>query len=83
MPRSEQYVVPPVDFILVSSGVPASNSNLSENTRGLLVGAAGTLNVTMRNGEERNGVPFFAGTNPGFFAIVRSGGTAENIWEIT
>ena len=80
--RSEQLVVPPVDFVLVSTAAPASDITLPEGCRGLLIGTAGTLNVTMQNGSQRNGLPFLQGQNPGFFATVRTGGTAANIWAI-
>ena len=75
-------VLPPSDFILVSAAAPASDIALPPNCRGLLVGTAGNLNVTMQNGAMRNGVPVFQGQNPGFFQTVRSGGTAANIWAI-
>lgn len=80
--RAEQYVIPPVDFTLVASGTVSTNTTLPAGCRGLLIGQAGTLNVTMENGSELDAMPFFQGQNPGFFGIVRSGGTAENIWAI-
>lgn len=83
MAHYEQYVTPPRDFILVSSGAPASDVTLPANCRGLLVGGAGSLNVTMtETGENRNDLPFVQGQNPGFFSQVRSGGTATDIWAI-
>lgn len=75
-------VLPPSDLILVNAGIPDSDVTLPRGCRGLLVETGGTLNVTMKNGQERDGVPFFAGQNPGFFIAVRSGGDAENIWAI-
>ncbi len=72
----------PNDLVLVDAGVPSGTTVLNENCRGLLVGTAGSLNVTFANGEQRNGVPFQAGINPGRFGEVRSGGTAENIWQV-
>ncbi len=75
-------VIPPVDFVLVSAGAPSSDVTLPNNCRGLLVGATGTINVTMANGERRDNLPIFQGQNPGRFAIVHGGGNAENIWAI-
>lgn len=83
MSRSyEQYILPPQQFVLVSSGSVTADIELSENCRGLLVGSAGTLNVTMQNGTMANGLPFLQGVNPGFFKVIRSGGNAENTWAI-
>ena len=78
-----KQVALPNDFVQIAAGVPSGTSTLSAYTRGLLVGVAGTLNVTMANGEQRNLVPMQAGINPGRFAEVRDGGTAENVWEVT
>lgn len=78
-----KQVALPNDFELVAAGVPSGTTALSAYCRGLLVGVAGTLNITMANGEERNGVPFQAGINPGRFSAVRTGGTAENVWQVT
>lgn len=80
-PWTKQIALPN-DFVLIAAGVPAGTTVLSDRCRGLLVGTAGSLNVTMRNGNVRTGVPFQAGVNPGQFASVQSGGTAENIWQV-
>lgn len=81
--RFEAWVLPAEDFILVATGEPGSTIELPENTRGLLVGTAGGLNVTMRNGNSRDAVPMIVGTNPGFFSEVRATvGGAQNIWAI-
>ncbi len=80
-PRSEALVRPPIRFVLVSTGPPSSDIDLPPQTRGLLIGVAGSLNVTMDD-IQIDGLPFQAGTNPGFFEVVRSGGTASNIWAI-
>ena len=83
MPRAEQYVLPPHDLILVSTAAPATDIDLPENCRGLLVGTAGSLNIVMQTGQERDDVPFFQGINPGFFSRVRTSvGGAQNIWAI-
>jgi hypothetical protein len=67
----------PNDF--VPAAVP---STLPTNCRGLLVAAAGTVNVTMRNGQVRTSVPLIAGINPGEFASIQSGGTATGIYAV-
>lgn len=80
-PRSEAQVRPPRGFVLVSAGIPSTDIVLPDGTRGLLIGSAGALNVTI-DGVQLDGLPFQAGTNPGFFEVVRSGGAASNIWAI-
>jgi hypothetical protein len=50
--------------------------------RGLLVGTAGTANLTEDDGTERNGVPLIAGYNFLVVKKVRTGGTADNIWAL-
>ena len=82
MPRAEQLILPIVGLTLITAGTPASQTILSEKTRGLLVGTAGLLNVTIA-GVVHTSVPFSAGVTPGFFESVESGGTAINIWGIT
>jgi len=83
--RAEAFVIPPIDFELVSATTVGSDTALNPLCRGLLVGKAGFLNVTMQNGNQRNGVPFIEGTTPGFFAEVRTStatGAARNVWAI-
>jgi len=80
-PWTKQIALPN-DFTVVSAGVPVGTVVLSDECRGLLVGTAGSLNVVMKGGVVRTGVPFQAGINPGCFVEVRAGGTAENIWEV-
>lgn len=82
MASSGQLVQPPVHFILVSAGVPSGTTTLQSNCRGLRIGTGGTLHVTMKNGEQCNNFPVFAGDNPGMFSEVRNGGTATDIWQI-
>lgn len=83
MPRAEQLVLPPSDFVLVSSGEPGSTIPLPTGCRGLRVGTAGALNVTMSNGNQRDGLPMIVGDNPGLFSEVRAtAGGAQNIWAI-
>lgn len=80
-PWTKQIALPN-DFVLVAATTVGSEVVLNERCRGLLVGTAGSLNVTMRNGSVRTGVPFLAGVNPGQFASVQAGGDAENIWQV-
>lgn len=83
MPGYSSLVVPPYDFVLVASGAVGVDTDLPENCRGLLIGTAGSLNVVMSNGVERDDVPFIQGINPGLFRTVRiSGGGAQNVWAI-
>ncbi len=79
---SDRFSLPPQDFVQLHAAAPAAPVACPEGTRGLLVGTAGTLNVTMTGGVERTGVPFPAGFTPGFFTVVRAGGTAQNIWAV-
>ncbi len=80
--RHDKSVSPPTDFVQLHAGVPSGSASAPDNTRGLMVGVAGTLNVTMENGTERSGIPFPAGLTPGRFSIVRTSGTASNIWAV-
>lgn len=80
-PYSAQYV-PPYDFVLVSTGAVGSDVALPLKCRGLLIGVAGNLNITMANGNTRDNVPFIEGINPGYFSVVRTGGSATNIWAV-
>lgn len=76
MPRAETFVLPPFDFLPVASGAVLFDTTLPSNCRGLLIGTAGALNITME-GNNRDDVPFQVGQNPGFFQIVRAAnGTA-------
>jgi len=79
--RAEQYIIPPTDFILVASGTVGAPVALPTNTRGLLIGGAGTIDVTMVTGNAPNGLPVLAGIFPGFFISVDAS-TATNIWAI-
>lgn len=83
--RAEALVIPPTDFVLVSTTAPTGSGtiDLPEGCRGLLVGTGGLLNVTI-NGQNRDGVPFPVGVMPGFFTAVRrdAGNTAANIWAV-
>lgn len=84
MARPEQSIIPPRTFQLISTGVPAQQETLPDGTRGLLVGVAGNLNVTMINDDELNNLPLIVGLNPGFFKVIRTGATssAQNIWAV-
>ncbi len=83
MARSEQYVIPPVRYHLISSGTPSMEITLPAGCRGLRIGTAGTLNLTMEEGGPVTSFPMMQGDNPGFFTSIQSGGTASNIWAIT
>ncbi|WP_296596469.1 hypothetical protein [Phenylobacterium sp.] len=50
--------------------------------RGLLVGTAGTANVTDADGNASDSVPLQAGYNPLQLTHVRTGGTATDIWAL-
>lgn len=50
--------------------------------RALLVGTAGTANLTEDDGTERDNVPLVAGYNYLVCKQVRLGGTAANIWAL-
>lgn len=83
--RAESFVIPPVDFVLVSATTVAADTDLPANCRGILVGTAGFLNVTMQNGSAPNSMPFIEGLTPGFFTKVRistGAGAASNVWAV-
>lgn len=50
--------------------------------RALLVGVAGTVNLTTLAGVQRDGVPLVEGWNPVGATHVRTGGTATGIWAV-
>lgn len=82
MPRAEQYIIPPVDLILVAAGAVTTETPLPSGCRGLLVGTAGSLNVTI-NDSAKTSVPFLQGINPGFFQSVQASPSgAQDIWAI-
>ena len=75
--RLESYVVPAIDFVLISTGAVLVDTNAPDNCRGLLIGTAGALNLTMSNGNQRNQVPFQVGPTGGFIRTIRAAnGTA-------
>ncbi len=83
--RAESFVIPPIDFILVATGEVTADTPLPANCRGLLIGKAGFLNVTMQNDQARNALPMIEGTTAGFFSVVRVStgtGSARNVWAI-
>lgn len=67
-----------------SSQVVPSNNDLipGSYSRGLIIGTAGTLNVTFPDGTTADGIPATEGFFPFFVAKVRTGGTASNIWTV-
>lgn len=63
--------------------VTKANADLPDGTcRGLLVGTAGTANLTTPAGVERANVPLQQGYNPLVCKQVRTGGTASDIWAL-
>lgn len=63
--------------------VTKANAELADGPcRGLLVGTAGTANLTELDGTERDGVPLQQGYNMLVVKEVRLGGTADNIWAL-
>lgn len=63
--------------------VTKANANLPGGTcRALLVGTAGTANLTQADGTERDGVPLQPGYNPIVCKQIRLGGTAADIWAL-
>lgn len=52
------------------------------NCRGLLVGTAGTGNITTLDGNVCTDVPLQAGYNPIACKHVNTGGTADDIWAL-
>ena len=70
---------PADDYIPVTK----ADADLPDGTcRALRVETAGTLNLTTKEGVERDGVPVFAGDNPLICSQVRLGGTADGIWAL-
>jgi hypothetical protein len=61
--------------------VTKSNTTIL-NCRGLLVGTAGTANLTDLDGNAVADVPLQAGYNPLACKYVNTGGTADNIWAL-
>lgn len=80
--RSEGQVAPIKDLFQVSDGSAiTSDVTLPDNTRGLLVGGAAELNITI-NGTNYDAVPFLAGVTPGFWEKVRIGAPSVKIWAV-
>lgn len=63
--------------------VTPSNTDLPDGPcRGLLVAAAGTVNLTTVAGVNRDNVPLQASYNPLVASKIRAGGTATNIFAL-
>jgi hypothetical protein len=63
----------PSNFIAIDDGdVAGSGAELNAKCMGILSPEAGTLNVTMANGEEVDALPILAGINLGNFAEIRT-----------
>ena len=83
MKRAEQRILPVRDLIEISATTVTVDFECPPNTKGLMINTAGTLNITMENGNERDGVPLASGFNPCFITEVRSGGTASGVFCVT
>jgi hypothetical protein len=70
-------LMPAKDVIPVVKG-----SGSIPETRAILVGTAGTINVVMASGDTRNAVPVQTGVTPLRIQELLAGGTADNIWGI-
>lgn len=81
--RAEQFVLPITSVDLVSAGTVSATYTVSgdEICRGVRVGTAGTLNLTI-DGEEHDDFPIFQGDNPIVIEAIRAGGSASNIWAL-
>jgi len=79
MLRVEQTVIQPQGYETIAVGGVLLDTDLPPDCLGLVVGTAGVLNVTMRNGHQINSLPFQEGLTPGLFVKIHTGGTAENI----
>lgn len=80
VPQSfEGQVIPGLVYVLVT---PSDNDLPDGPCRALLIGTAGTLNLTQTDGVERDSVPAQVGILPLQALKVRAGGTADNIWAI-
>lgn len=68
------------NYVLVTKD---DNNDLPDGPcRGLLVGTAGSANLTDIDGVDCDAVPLQAGYNPLVVARVRLGGDADNIWAL-
>lgn len=79
--RHDKSVSIPNDLVPVNLGaLPAA---LPVNCRGLLCDIAGTVDVTMVNGQERDDVPVAAESIlPGRFAALRAVGTVTAVFAL-
>ena len=82
--RHDKSVRPATDLILVANGQVGTDTPLPEETRGLLIGTAGSLNITTIGGD-RDSVPFQVGITPICATAIRVSnqmGDASNIWAV-
>ena len=68
------------DIVLVTPH--DTNDNIPNGTRALLIGVAGTINVTTLKGNDIDGIIVPAGYNPISVLRVRTGGTATDIYAL-
>lgn len=69
---------PATRLVKVTLGVALANGPC----RGILVGTAGTLNMTDLEGNVLTDVPIQQGYNPLFATSFQAGGTADDIWAL-
>lgn len=62
--------------------VTKANEDLTDVTKALLVGTAGTANLMDASGVIRTDVPLVRGYNPLRVLQVRTGGSADDIWAL-
>ncbi len=55
---------------------------IPNGVRALLVGVAGTLNITTVKGAKRDAVPFQVGVTPIQIIELRTGGSALDVWAL-
>lgn len=65
------------DVILLTKG-----AGEFEETRAVLVGTAGDLNIVTAAGVTRTGVPFQAGMTPIRIQELLAGGTGDDVWGV-
>lgn len=84
MPNYGAMIIPPSDLIFIIQAATAGPiPPLPDNCRGLLIGTAGVLDITI-NGSPKTGVPFISGINPGRFESIQvaAGNSALTIFAV-
>jgi len=70
-----RVVMPAKDLVKLTKG-----GGVIAETRTILIGNAGTINVVTSTGKTRNAVPVIAGVFPLRITELLAGGTATDIW---